>query len=144
MTPPVGAPFNAILTPHFRLGEFALNDPRRRFTAMHQIETAYKLASFLEDVRAYWGGPVIITSGYRPWSINAAIGGAKYSEHLFDEPGKGAVDFYLPHHAGPLALPKVEQWIDARWPYSLGLAARSGGFIHLGMRPQRKWVRWNY
>lgn len=134
------APFATKLTPHFALGEFALNRPERRFTAAHQITTARRLAEFLELVRAQFGGPVVITSGYRPWGINAAVGGARYSEHLYDVPGKGAVDFYIP----TADLVAVERWIDSRWPHSLGLAAAQRGFIHLGMRPGGVRARWLY
>lgn len=140
MTLTLKSPFTERITPHFTLGEFALNDPRRRFTAQHQIETARVLAEFLEKVRAQFGGPVVITSGYRPWSINAQIGGARFSEHLYDVPGKGAVDFYLT----AADLVAVENWCSARWPHSLGLAAARRGFIHLGMRPGGGRLSWHY
>jgi hypothetical protein len=134
------APFSAELSPHFTLGEFALNRPERRFTAQHQIATAQRLAIFMEEVRRTFGGPVIITSGYRPWGINAAVGGARFSEHLYDVPNKGAVDFYMPR----ADLRQVERWCDERWSYSLGLAAGRRGFIHLGMRASQLRYRWNY
>jgi hypothetical protein len=134
------SPFSSKISPNFWLGEFALNQPRRRFTAQHQIDTARKLAEFLEQVRSQFGGPVVITSGYRPWSINAAVGGARFSEHLYDAPGKGAADFYMP----AADLVAVERWCDARWPHSLGLAAARRGFVHLGMRPGGGRIRWPY
>lgn len=134
------APFSAKLSPNFWLGEFALNRPERRFTQQHQIQTALELAEFMERVRAQFGGPVIITSGKRPWAINLAVGGARWSEHLYDVPGKGAVDFYIPG----ANLVVVEQWVDRRWPHSLGLAAARRGFIHLGKRPGVAWARWQY
>lgn len=140
MTLTPSSPFSSQLTKHFALGEFALNRPERRFVAQHQIETALRLANFLELVRAQFGRPVVVTSGYRPWVINAKIGGARFSEHLYDKPRTGAVDFYLPG-ADMLA---VEGWIDARWAYSLGLAAARRGFIHLGVRPSNWRARWQY
>jgi hypothetical protein len=138
------SPFTAPLSPHFRLGEFALNRPERRFTAQHQVETAQRLAEMLEQVRQRFGGPVIITSGYRPWNINAAVGGARFSEHLYDAPDVGAVDFFIPQLANVPGLVGVERWLDQTWPYSLGLAAVRRGFIHLGMRRGGPRVRWNY
>lgn len=140
MTLTPSSPFSSQLTKHFALGEFALNRPERRFVAQHQIETALRLASFLELVRAQFGRPVVVTSGYRPWVINAKIGGARFSEHLYDKPRTGAVDFYLP---GANML-SVESWINARWSYSLGLAAARRGFIHLGVRPSNVRARWEY
>jgi GH24 family phage-related lysozyme (muramidase) len=44
-------PFSTKLSPHFTLGEFALGQPARRFTAQHQVDTAIELAAFLERVR---------------------------------------------------------------------------------------------
>jgi hypothetical protein len=136
----ISSPFTAPLTPHFRLGEFALNRPERRFQQQYQIQTAGRLADFLETVRATFGGPVVITSGYRPWSINAAVGGARFSEHLYDAAGVGAVDFYIPS----ADLVAVERWVDRRWPFSLGYGAAPRGFIHLGMRRGGPRVRWDY
>lgn len=140
MTLTPSSPFSSPLTKNFALGEFALNRPERRFVAQHQIETALRLATFLELVRAQFGRPVVVTSGYRPWVINAQIGGARFSEHLYDKPGTGAVDFYLPG----VEMVAVEAWIDKRWPYSLGLAAARRGFVHLGVRPSSPNVRWEY
>lgn len=94
----------------------------------------------MEDVRAQFGGPIIITSGKRPPSINAAVGGARFSEHLYSRPGEGAVDFYLAN--GRTA--EAERWIDARWPFSLGTAATRRGFIHLGRRADGGRYRWPY
>jgi uncharacterized protein YcbK (DUF882 family) len=134
------SPFTAKLSNNFWLGEFALNRPERRFIAQHQIDTALKLVDWLEHLRSEFGGPVIITSGYRPWNINASVGGARYSEHLYDQPGKGAVDFYMPS----TDLVAVEGYCAARWSGSVGLAAARRGFIHLGMRPGSSWARWPY
>ncbi len=136
------SPFTAMLTPNFRLGEFALNRPERRFVAQHQIQTALELAQFLERVRATFGGPVVITSGYRPPAVNRAVGGDPISEHLYREPRWGAVDFYLPA-ANMLA---VQAWVANNWPESVGLGARKHGFIHLGMgwKRARGFSRWPY
>lgn len=140
MTLTPASPFNAHLTAHFRLGEFALNDPRRRFREQHQLDTALLLATFLEGVRTKYGAPVIITSGYRPSAINAAVGGARFSEHLYNRPGTGAVDFYV----WGASMPEVERWCDRVWDGSLGLAAARRGFIHLGLRSGVSRARWTY
>jgi GH24 family phage-related lysozyme (muramidase) len=134
-----GSPFTARITPHIRLGEFALDRPERRFTAQHQIDTAAELAAFLERVRTQFGGkPIVITSGYRPPAINRSVGGASGSEHLYNAPGVGAVDFVI-QGADMMA---VQRWCDQNWPYSLGYAAPQ--FIHLGIRQGRPRVRWDY
>ena len=134
------APFSAKLTPHIAIGEFALNQEERRFAADYQIKTATELAEFLEKVRAHFGGkPLIITSGYRPVSVNRMVGGASSSEHLFDAPDVGAVDFYIEG----ADIYKVQEYCDKHWPYSVGYGATKG-FVHLGIRKGRPRVRWNY
>ena len=134
------APFSAKLTPHIAIGEFALNQEERRFAADYQIKTATELAEFLEKMRAHFGGkPLIITSGYRPPSVNRMVGGASSSEHLFDAPDVGAVDFYIEG----ADIYKVQEYCDKHWPYSVGYGAPKG-FVHLGIRKGRPRVRWNY
>jgi GH24 family phage-related lysozyme (muramidase) len=133
-------PFSTKLSAHFTLGEFALGDPARRFVAQHQIDTAAELAAFLERVRVAFGGKrITITSGYRPAAINRAVGGASGSEHLYDAPNVGAVDFYV----DGADIKKVQDWVDREWPYSVGYGAPKG-FVHLGIRKGRPRVRWDY
>lgn len=135
-----GSPFSARITPHIRLGEFALDQEARRFDHQHQLDTAAELAAFLERVRVQFGGkPVIITSGYRPPAINRQVGGASGSEHLYDAPGVGAVDFYIKG----ADINAVQAWCDKNWPHSLGYGAPKG-FVHLGIRKGRPRVRWDY
>jgi GH24 family phage-related lysozyme (muramidase) len=132
--------FSARITPHIRLGEFALDQEARRFDHQHQVDTAAELAAFLERARAHFSGkPVIITSGYRPAAINRSVGGASGSEHLYDAPGVGAVDFYIQG----VDIWELQKWCDEQWPCSLGYGAPKG-FVHLGIRQGRPRVRWDY
>ncbi|MDR3321416.1 MAG: peptidase M15 [Synergistaceae bacterium] len=62
------------LTPHFRLCEFECRCCR---TAM----VASELPGMLEELRAAWGRPIRITSGYRCERHNIAVGGALRSLH---------------------------------------------------------------
>jgi hypothetical protein len=134
------SPFSAHITPHIRLGEFALDQEARRFDHQHQIDTAAELAAFLERVRGAFGGkPIVITSGFRPPAINRQVGGASGSEHLYDAPGVGAVDFFV-HGADIYA---VQDWCDKNWPYSVGYGAPKG-FVHLGIRKGKPKARWEY
>ena len=131
--------FSSRITPHIRLGEFALDQEARRFQNQGQLDIAAELAAFLERVRVQFGGkPIVITSGFRPPAINAAAGGASNSEHLY-KPGCGAVDFYVQG----ADIYAVQNWCDKAWPYSLGYGAYKG-FIHLGIRNSRAKVRWDY
>jgi len=136
----LNSPFTARITPHITIGEFALGQEARRFDQQHQVDTAAELAAFLERVRIAFGGkPIIITSGYRPPAVNRAVGGASSSEHLYDAPSVGAVDFYI----DGADIYKVQEWCDRNWPYSLGYGAPKG-FVHLGIRKGRPRVRWDY
>lgn len=132
--------FTARMTPHITIGEFALNQEARRFDHQHQVDTAAELAAFLERVRVAFGGkPVIITSGYRPAAINRSVGGASSSEHLYNAPSIGAVDFYIQG----ADINAVQAWCDREWPCSVGYGAPKG-FVHLGVRAGRPRVRWDY
>ena len=132
--------FSSRLTPHVTLGEFALGQEARRFNYQYQVDTAAELAAFLERARAAFGNkPVIITSGYRPPAINRSVGGASGSEHLFNAPGVGAVDWYLEG----VDIYKLQDWCVREWPYSTGLGAPKG-FIHTGIRAGRPKLSWPY
>ena len=134
------SPFATKITEHITYGELTLNQEARRFTKQHQCDTALELCKFLEKVRAQFGNkPLVITSGSRPEPINSQVGGAKNSEHTYNAPSKGAVDFYI----DGVSVYTVQDWCDKNWPYSLGYGAPKG-FVHLGIREGRPRVRWDY
>lgn len=134
------SPFSARITPHIRLGEFALDQEIRRFDHQYQVDTAAELAAFLERVRRNFGNkPIIITSGYRPPAVNKQVGGASGSEHLYNAPNVGAVDFYI----DGADINAVQLFCDKYWDYSVGYGAPKG-FVHLGIRKGRPRVRWDY
>jgi len=134
------SPFSARLTPHVTLGEFALGQEARRFDHQYQVDTAAELAAFLERARTHFGSkPIIITSGYRPLAINRSVGGASGSEHLFNAPGVGAVDWYVQG----VDIYRLQDWCLKSWPYSTGRGAPRG-FIHTGIRAGRPKVQWDY
>ena len=133
-------PFTRQLTPNFAYGELCQWQEARRFSHLYQLETAYRLCSYLETVRAHFGGlPITITSGHRPPAINRAIGGAADSEHLYDRPDKGAVDVVM----RGVSLINLQRHIAATWPHSVGLGAHRG-FVHVGIRPGLQRLRWGY
>ena len=66
------------VTEHFRLAESAC-------PCCQRVRVTEATAAFWrkrELVRQRWGGPVIVSSGYRCRDHNAAVGGAEDSRHL--------------------------------------------------------------
>jgi hypothetical protein len=133
------SPFSYSITRNVTYGELTLWSEARRFTRQHQCNTAIVLCQFVQKARDHFRRPAIITSGHRPPKINAQVGGASRSEHLYDAPETGAVDFYL----DGMSVVELQRWCDANWPYSLGYGAHRG-FVHVGIRPGRPRVRWDY
>ena len=133
-------PFDYLITPHISYGEVTLQSESRRFIDQHQCNTCLEICEFLEKARTkFHGSPIIITSGHRPSIINSKVGGSVMSEHLYNEKDKGAIDFYL----DGIGLYGLQKWCDDNWPYSLGYGAPKG-FVHIGMRPGKPYLRWNY
>ncbi len=84
---------------------------------------------------------MIITSGHRPKAVNDKVGGAKDSEHLYNLPGKGAVDVTVRGADSKV----VEEWILQNWEWSVGKGqANNKGFTHVGMRGDGKKHVWDY
>ncbi len=134
------SPFTYKVTPNITYGEITLNQEARRFTKQYQCDTAKELCLFLERVRKQFDNkPIIITSAARPEPINTQVGGAKNSEHTYNAPSKGAIDFYVQG----VNIYTVQDWCDKNWPYSLGYGAPKG-FVHLGIREGKPRVRWDY
>ena len=63
------------ITEHFKLKEFACKNSEA-------VIVSEKLCYVLEAIRAHFGKPVIVTSGYRTPEYNAKVGGAAKSRHM--------------------------------------------------------------
>ncbi len=75
------------LSENFFLQEFRAQD-----SILHHVSNYRALCYFaLEPIRKEFGGPVVITSGYRDPEYNKAIGGSPTSQHIFGE----ACDFLI-------------------------------------------------
>ncbi len=134
-----GSDYSTAVTPHITYGEIAMFEDERRFTSQPQCDICLELCLFAERVRSHFGNkPISITSGHRPPAVNSRIGGASNSEHLYGD-GQGAIDFFV---VG-VDIFAVQKYCDENWPYSVGFGAPKG-FIHLGLRPGRPRVRWDY
>lgn len=88
-----------LLSPHFTLEELTVT----RHAAIGNTPSAAvvddlsRLAQFMEQVRAVLGHPIIISSGYRSFAVNQAVGGSKNSAHLQGR----AADFTCPGYGTP-------------------------------------------
>jgi hypothetical protein len=122
------------LSPHFRLAEFDCKDrtkvPRSAVPALRSL-----CEEVLEPLRERFG-PCRITSGYRPAAYNRRIGGARFSQHVYElHPNSVAADLNFARGLPP-------EWAAA----ADSLLARGGvgrypGFIHVDNRGTK--ARWS-
>lgn len=96
------------LTPHFTFEEMTATSrsallAENRADAGRYRAALTATAEMLEVVRAHFGRPIRVHSGFRCVALNTAIGGSKYSQHMLGE----AADF----HVDGVALEDVWRWI---------------------------------
>lgn len=86
------------LSTHFTLDELTLSQTAARqgidnTPTGEALDNLRRTAQGMEAVRVVLGGaPIIVSSGYRSPALNAAVGGAKTSQHLTGQ----ACDFTAP------------------------------------------------
>ena len=83
---------NLKLSTHFSLAEMceSVTAVKLNITNLPQEEEyltslKYICVNILEPVRARYGSPIKVTSGFRSWELNAAIGGAANSQHCLGQ-----------------------------------------------------------
>jgi Peptidase M15 len=125
----------------FNVSEVTNGDPERIPTPGSEEEmNILALLADLDLVREAWDGPIGITSFFRPYHVNKAIGGASNSQHIYGL----AADIY------PIDgdIYEFQDWLDARWGGALGYGA-ARGFVHVDLRGGG-WergeaeIRWSY
>jgi len=122
------------LSPHFQVDEFHCHDgtavPRAAVTALQRLSE-----DVLEPLREQFGACTVM-SGYRPTAYNERIGGAKFSQHIYDlHPSSVAADLIF-------ASGRPSEWADAAEPLCVqGGLGRYPGFIHVDNRGTR--ARWS-
>jgi putative chitinase len=142
---------NTKISKYFTVRDVTKGDPRRRPIPDSDIEkNILSLARELDKVREDWGGPIGVTSWYRPPAVNRAVGGAKNSQHIN---GRAADVYPLAFGAAlPIGgnLAEFQAWLDKNWYGALGYGLKKG-FVHLDIRNGKGWksggvkgVRWNY
>ncbi|WP_304708845.1 D-Ala-D-Ala carboxypeptidase family metallohydrolase [uncultured Rikenella sp.] len=76
---------------YFTIEELCVSDTARRRGIDNRPSAAIagKLQTLIEQlldpIRAAWGGPIAVNSGYRSPKLNAAVGGVSTSQHLRGE-----------------------------------------------------------
>ncbi len=127
-----------LLAPHFSFSEMTRTNHRswlevNRSRAELHMPALRAVAEMLEIIRANWGRPLIVHSGFRCAELNIAIGGSKRSQHLRGE----AADFHV--HGVPLT--EVWEWIWQDSQLSFGQLILEGwragepSWIHLSLGP---------
>ena len=121
------------ITPHFCFYEMTctnhteLLDKNRRlaYTDKSLMGAAEALcATLLEPIRAHYGKPVIIHSGYRYQKLNSRVGGVENSQHLHFQ----AADF----HVKGVSLEETFAWIQQS-NLCFGQVILGSTYIHLSL-----------
>lgn len=127
---------------HFTFREFERSDTAarlkidNRLPELAEAHVVELVDILLDPLREAWGGPLIVTSGYRCPELNKAVGGSETSAHTAgwaadlvpesDDPRgvQGLVDFAM-------------EWLTATGlPFDQLIYERSGGrrWLHVGIR----------
>jgi len=131
------------LSPNFTIEEFDCHDGTK--VPSSAIPALEELCMFvLEPLRKKYG-PCKVMSGYRTRAYNVSIGGARYSQHIYDDaPASVAADLIFAR-GNPTAWARSARWrfkTVARWRQrgrgGCGRYIRSG-FIHVDSGPRRNW-----
>lgn len=131
------------LSPHFTIEEFDCRDGTR--VPLAAIPALRELCEHvLEPMRKKYG-PCRVLSGHRHEAYNRSIGGATFSQHIYDQsPTSVAADVRF-------AKGSVYSWArGARWRFSTkwrfrknrrgGVGEyRAAGFLHVDTGPRRNW-----
>lgn len=114
------------ISEHFKVKEFAQKDFR-----CDKVIVDRELIDVLEDIRAQFNKPVIVTSGYRTPEYNAKINGVKNSQHT-----KGtAADIKV----SDIPASRVQKYLKNKYPDKYGIGSYST-FTHIDVRTKK--ARW--
>jgi hypothetical protein len=134
------------LTPHFTLEELTRSQTAVRRGLNNTPNSTHvfnleRLAYQLEVIRTIVGKPIQITSGYRSYDVNAAVGGSKTSDHM-----EGcAADFVVAGMTPSEVIEKVKDFIPhkqlieefGRWVH-FSIPENYGGEILLATKNEGK------
>ena len=123
---------NRKLAPSFNAREFRCRD------GSDTILVDEALTVVLQCIRDHFGKPVTITSGYRTPAHNAAVGGAKSSQHLLGRAADIRVEGVSVENVAAYAESLMPDWGGVgRYPVKTG---RATGWVHVDTRATKS--RW--
>ena len=120
------------LAPDFKVRELRCRD------GSDTVMVDETLTVVLQCIREHFGKPVTITSGYRTAAHNAAVGGAKSSQHLLGRAADIRVEGVSVEDVAAYAESLMPDWGGVgRYPVKAGRAA---GWVHVDTRAEK--ARW--
>lgn len=120
------------LAPDFKVRELRCRD------GSDTVMVDETLTVVLQCIRDHFGKPVTITSGYRTPAHNAAVGGAKSSQHLLGRAADIRVEGVSVEDVAAYAESLMPDWGGVgRYPVKTG---RATGWVHVDTRATKS--RW--
>ena len=120
------------LAPDFKVRELRCRD------GSDTVMVDETLTVVLQCIREHFGKPVTITSGYRTAAHNAAVGGAKSSQHLLGRAADIRVQGVSVEAVAAYAESLMPDWGGVgRYPVKAG---RATGWVHVDTRAEK--ARW--
>ena len=121
-----------LLAPDFKVRELRCRD------GTDTVMVDEVLTVVLQCIREHFGKPVTITSGYRTAAHNAAVGGAKSSQHLLGRAADIRVEDVSVEDVAAYAESLMPDWGGVgRYPVKAG---RTTGWVHVDTRADK--ARW--